>query len=190
VRSRPSKYDGRTGEELWAARYASPLSGAAGALASAMAFDTSSLNLYVAGTVCTQRTELGNCKDHAYVVLKYGGDGALQWGSHYQEGPTFASFAEAMAVDRSGDIYVTGKGCSTPYEVFEFGGVISGYCEKSDLTTVKLSSNGEMVGTARYHGEGSGGEFRAGAIAVNDRGEVYVTGAGPLSRPFKPDFSP
>ena len=69
--------------------------------------------------------------------------------------------AYAIAVDTSGNVYVTGKSIG------------SGTSE--DYATIKYDSSGNQRWLKRYNGPGNGWD-RATAIAVGDSGYVYVTG--------------
>lgn len=64
--------------------------------------------------------------------------------------------AKALAIDKSGNVYVTGSS----------GG---------DYATVKYNSSGIQQWASRYNGTGNSTEY-ANAIAVDDSGNVYVTG--------------
>lgn len=76
-----------------------------------------------------------------------------EWVSIYSQS---TDDAKALAVDKSGNIYVTGTS----------GG---------DYATVKYNSNGIQQWAARYNGSGNSTEY-ANSIAVDDSGNVYVTG--------------
>ena len=69
--------------------------------------------------------------------------------------------ALSIAMDDSGSVYVTGYS--------------SGVGTGQDYLTVKYFSNGNTTWTARYNGLGNGDD-RAVDIAVDDSGNVYVTG--------------
>jgi hypothetical protein len=69
--------------------------------------------------------------------------------------------ATAIAVDNSGNVYVTGASTGSG----------TGY----DFTTIKYLANGDSGWVMRYDGPASGDEASV-AIAVDDSGNVYVTG--------------
>jgi hypothetical protein len=96
-----------------------------------------------------------------------------QWVARYGTGTGGAS---AIAVDRDGYVYVTGpNGCWAE----EWG-----FCDH-DYVTVKYDPDGNRLWVARYNANSFD---QATAIAVDDAGSVYVTGASWVG-PF-PDGAP
>ncbi|HKU14193.1 MAG TPA: hypothetical protein VJQ52_07330 [Steroidobacteraceae bacterium] len=166
------KYDGRDGRQLWALRYPSEY----GVLGVTGMVSDSKRHMYVAATVCTQRTQLGNCSDFEYRVLKYDRSGRLAWTAQYDNGAGFAGAATSLTAARD-DVYVTGWSCSTPYIVFEYDGNVFARCDEADYATVKVKGDGTRAWVARYHGSAPG-NYAPGAIAVDDEGSAYVTGSG------------
>jgi uncharacterized delta-60 repeat protein len=129
------------GQEQWVARYNGPggfhVDNAVG-----IAVDSSG-NVYVTGTSDGEGTGLD------YTTIKYNSAGQEQW---VARGPWNGNdFASALAVDGSGNVYVTGT---------------SG----ADYATIKYNSAGQQQWLSTY----SGGQ--ATAIAVDGSGNVYVTG--------------
>src|SRR5262249_24455061 len=70
--------------------------------------------------------------------------------------------ATAMAVDGSGNAYVTGKSLGTTYPDF-------------DYATIKYKAAGQQQWVGLYNGPGTD-DSQTAAIAVDDSGNVYVTG--------------
>ncbi len=86
----------------------------------------------------------------------------LEWMIRYASGLAPSSdVANAIAVDGSGNVFVTGSSTHLPY-----GG---------DMTTVKYDSTGKQVWLRRY-AENPEGDNIGTAIAVNAAGEAYVAG--------------
>jgi len=148
------KYD-TGGNELWVARYSSPVVGLGPEGGHLIALDGSG-NVYVTGN-----GEVGGTRDIVYTTLKYDAAGNMLWVATY-EGPGPGSHSPwGLAVDPLGNAYVTGysAGDTTPY----------------DYATVKYDADGNELWVARYDGPGHG-EDMAWALAVDEAGNAYVTG--------------
>jgi Beta-propeller repeat len=141
-----------TVQEAWVARYNGPLN--AVDLSFALAVDGSG-NVYVTGR------SHGAGTDYDYATVKYNASGQQLWIARYS-GP-YRDFANAIAVDGSGNVYVTGQ--SEPV----FGSNIY------DYVTIKSDASGAELWVARYNGPGNDDDV-ASAIAVDGSGNIYVTG--------------
>ena len=84
----------------------------------------------------------------------------VDWITHYGQQPQFA-FANAVAVDDTGNVYVTGS-------IFAPNGL-------PDYATVKYSSSGDMLWERLYNGPGDSWDA-AHDLALDASGNVYVTG--------------
>ena len=146
------KYD-PNGNQLWVARYNGP--GKSDDWAYAIAVDASG-NVYVTGF----STGSGTSRD--YATVKYDPNGNLLWVARYDGPGQSDDVAYAMAVDASGNVYVTG---------YSVGSAATYY----DYATVKYDPNGNQLWVARYNGPGNYFDG-ASAIAVDASSNVYVTG--------------
>ena len=97
----------------------------------------------------------------AYVTIKYNPQGQQEWSASYNP-PNNISSSAAIAIDHSGNVYVTGTS-----ETFGLG--------DPDYVTIKYNNSGQQQWIARYNG-GSNSDDDATAIAVDGSGNVYVTG--------------
>jgi len=141
-----------SGVEQWVARYNGP--GNDRDRAYAIAVDSSE-NVYVTG----QST--GSGTDFDYATIKYDSSGVEQWVTRYNGPGNGGDGANAIAMDSSGNIYVTG------------GSYASG--TYTDYSTIKYDSSGVEQWVARYNGPGNDLD-EANAIALDSSGNVYVTG--------------
>jgi uncharacterized delta-60 repeat protein len=146
------KYDA-DGVHQWTARYNGP--GNAEDLAYALAVDGNG-NVYVTGSSMV----LGNWYD--YATVKYNATGEKQWTVLYDGSGNFLDYANAIAVDGQGNVYVTG--CSYGIE------------NNSDYVTVKYNASGAEQWSARYNSQANDHDG-AFALAVDGQGNVYVTGS-------------
>jgi hypothetical protein len=142
------------GDTAWLRSYNGPGNGTDYALA--IAVDGSN-NVYVTG----QST--GSGTNYDYATIKYSPDGDTAWVRRYNGPGNSLDQAQAIAIDDSGKVYVTG------YSV--------GEGTHNDYATIKYHSNGDTAWVRRYHRVGQTQE-RPSAIAVDDSGNVYVTGDG------------
>ncbi|MCI0338083.1 MAG: SBBP repeat-containing protein [Acidobacteria bacterium] len=146
------KYD-NNGNEQWVASFNGP--GGSNDKIEAIVVDDSG-NVYVTGE-SEAPDETTN-----YITIKYNSGGASQWVARYN-GPRGNDSAKDIAVDRQGNVYVTGKS------------FIAGFPSPAAYLTIKYSSDGREQWTARYGGATSLAD-EGWAIAVDDAGNVYVTG--------------
>ena len=140
------------GNELWVARYNGPDSSAD--IAYALSVDTSG-NIYVSGE------SAGSGTGTDYATIKYDSNGNELWVARYNGPGNSTDIANALAVDASGNVYVTGESY--------------GSGTGADYATIKYDSNGNELWVARYNGPGNSGDI-ANALAVDASGNVYVTG--------------
>ncbi|ABK18293.1 SBBP repeat-containing protein [Syntrophobacter fumaroxidans] len=142
------KYD-NAGKLQWARRFA----GEGGAAGRCIAVDASG-NVYVAGCI-------GSTPAVDIVAIKYSPDGVHQWARYYNGPTNQVDWAAAMAVDGSGNVYVTGVADQ----------VAPG---NSYVVTLKYSGNGELYWASRHKGYISGGDASRRSMALDAAGNVYV----------------
>jgi uncharacterized delta-60 repeat protein len=152
-----------SGAEQWAARYNGPGSGWDAAYS--LAVDGSG-NVYVTGSSPRTGTSNGPGKDHDYATIKYDSTGVEQWAERYKGPGTGDDIARSVAVDGSGNVYVTGTS--------------QGSGTANDYVTIKYNSTGVEQWAERYNGPGSAGDG-ASSLAVDGSGNVYVTGESFIS---------
>jgi hypothetical protein len=146
------------GQQLWVARYNGP--GNFDDWATGIAVDSWG-NVYVTG----QSTGANACQCYDYATIKYNSAGQRQWVARYDGPAHFSDSARAIAIDDSGNVYVTGESAGSGP-----GGTVD------DYATIKYNSAGQQQWVARYNGPGSPAEDLPTAIAVSGSGNVYVTG--------------
>jgi hypothetical protein len=131
----------------------------------AMCLDSAG-NVYVTGTVWGSQ---GQPSNQDYHTISYGPAGNLRWAKTYRDGdPSYGhqGTPTAIVVDKNDNIIVTGYSYSA--------------MNRDDFATIKYDKNGNVVwtlpyGAARYDGP-AGLSDRPAAIAVDDLGNIYVTG--------------
>ena len=118
-----------------------------------------------------------NGTDLDIITIKYDPEGNLAWASKYPDGVARYDGqygddqATAVAVDASGNIYITGYS--------------TGDATKADYFTIKYDRDGNLAWVSRYNGASNGRDM-ASAIAVGASG-VYVTGSSE-GKTSGPDF--
>jgi uncharacterized delta-60 repeat protein len=145
------KYD-TNGNEQWVARYNGP--GNYADCANSIALDADG-NAYVTGWSSVSET------DEDYATIKYDTAGNELWVARYNGPGNDDDWANAIAVDVAGSVFVTGYSSVSGTDV--------------DYATIKYNTNGNELWIARYNGPGNTWD-RAGAIALDPEGNVYVTG--------------
>lgn len=141
-----ARYDGRGGNEE----------------ASALVIDKAG-NVYVIGASPTGT----DGSDADLTTIKYNNKGKQLWVRRYH-GPVASPFnrARAVAVDRSGNVYVTGNSVNSNLD------------DASDYLTIKYNAKGREKWVKRYNGPGNSEDLPF-SIAVDDWQNVYVTGSSP-----------
>lgn len=145
------------GQQQWVARY----NGNSYDYAAAIAVDNSG-NVYVTGT-----SHIAGGGDSDYATIKYNAAGQQQWVARYDGPASSYDDARAIAVDSSGNVYVTGQDIGTTHPDY-------------DYATIKYNLAGQEQWIARYNGPGNGWDAAIG-VAVDSSGNVYVTGDSPGS---------
>jgi len=141
-----------SGIQQWTARYSGP--GNHEDRAVSIAIDGSG-NVYVTGF--SRGTGIAD----DYATIKYDSSGVQQWVQRYSGPVDSADQANSLAVDNSGNVYVTGYS----------RGSLTGF----DIATIKYNTNGDSMWVQRFNA--SGNNYDAGkSVVVDDSGNVYVTG--------------
>ncbi len=97
-----------------------------------------------------------------FYTVKYSPSGARLWSARYNGSAHWHDGAQALAVDRHGNVYVTGSSW--------------GVDTSNDFATVKYNRNGEQQWAVRYNGPPNTDDH-ALAIAIDDSGNVAVAGS-------------
>ncbi|WP_207510898.1 SBBP repeat-containing protein [Longitalea luteola] len=145
------KYDD-DGDTKWVKRYNGPGNGIDQAFAITVDKDG---NVYVTGT----STGSGTAGD--ITTIKYDDDGDTKWVKRYNGPGNGADQATAIAVDKNGNVYVTGFS--------------TGLGTGGDYTTIKYDDDGDLQWVQRFNGAFNDLDI-AKALALDDNGNVYVTG--------------
>ena len=97
------------------------------------------------------------------------------WVARYNGWAEGTDVVSAIAVDKGGNVYVTG---------YSFG-----YGSSYDYATIKYAPDGETLWVRRYNGTGDYKDS-ASALAVDNNGNVYVTGSSfGNNSSFSPDIN-
>ena len=140
----------------WARRYKGP-----GGIDEAVAIGADAQgNVYVTGT---SLSEIAFPYD--FLTIKYSPDGRRLWTRRHHSPENYSNEATAMAVDRQGNVYVTGMSVrsETPYHL------------SSNYLTVKYNTDGQLLWERFYDGPAFENADRPAALAVDGQGNVLVT---------------
>ncbi|HUT69011.1 MAG TPA: SBBP repeat-containing protein [Dehalococcoidales bacterium] len=99
--------------------------------------------------------------NYDYATVKYDSQGNELWVARYDGPANRSDQASSIAVDADGNAYVTGRSDNENRE--------------RDYTTLKYDADGKLLWKARYTEDGYG-DGMATALAIDDPGNVYVTG--------------
>ena len=186
------------GDQQWIAEY----HGGSGADEPAAIVVDKAGNVYVTGT-----TQI--CQGSDYLTLKYNSAGQEQWVARYYGPQEPLDAAKAIAVDNSGNVYVTGRSFND-YATVKYnatgqqqwaarevdgegnaialdgaGNVYVTGRKAADYGTIKYNSAGQQQWVARYNGPPGNGSDVATAIVLDGSGNVYVTGRSERTSQFQ-----
>ena len=147
------KYDS-TGNELWHSFYSSP--GSYDDIALAIAVDDSG-NVFATGYI----QGAGSMRN--YATVKYNSSGVEQWVRTYNGPGNDWDEAYSIAVDHSGNAYVTG---------YSYGVGTEG-----DAATIKYTPAGDTSWIKRYNGPSGNGWDEGITVRTDASGNVYVAGS-------------
>jgi Beta-propeller repeat len=116
----------------------------------------------------------GDPNSYEVFVVKYNSSGVVQWA--VKGGGTSSDYGSGIAVDGSGNVYITGAFFSTTASFGSFTLANSGGSNgSSDVFVVKYNSSGVVQWAVKGGGETSS-DYGSG-IAVDGSGNVYITGS-------------
>ena len=147
------------GTVLWTRIYNNAAqAGSAIDYATALAVDAAG-NVYVTGV-----SSGGSCCGDDYVTIKYNAAGTALWTKRYNHTYSSTDIPTAIAVDKTGNVYVTGRSV--------------GNASNYDYATIKYAANGTQLWVKRYLGipTGAANIDYAKGIAIDGTGNIIVTG--------------
>ncbi len=145
------KYDA-TGSMEWAAVYDGP--DHLDEKANAIALDSSG-HIYVAGW------SSGASSEHDFVTVKYDFEGSVVWAQRYNGPANNRDEATSIAVDRAGNIYVSGISYDVTFT-------------NPDVVLLKYHSDGSLGWVRRFDGAGHSDDV-PGKMALDQKGNIYLT---------------
>jgi hypothetical protein len=98
---------------------------------------------------------------HDYTTIKYSPNGDELWVRRYNGSADDNDYAYWLALDASGNIYVTGQSVEKGSD--------------NDITTIKYSPDGDILWMQSYSRPGNGYDADQ-AVAVDGDGNAYITG--------------
>src|SRR5258708_34728092 len=104
---------------------------------------------------------MGGGGSHDYATFKYSGVGCPLWTNRYNGPACSGGYATAVAVDGSGNLFVTGYS--------------SGSGSGADFATIKYSGAGLPIWTNRYNGPANSDDY-ANAKTVDRNATGFGTG--------------
>lgn len=146
------------GEQQWANRYTAPAYGRD----AFVSVKTLSAFVYVTGFTYAGTT------DYDYITIKYDLSGVQQWAKKYDGGFNRGDFATALALDQTGDVYVTGS-CNPNTGIAD-----------SSYATIKYNPDGNVLWIRSYPGPLNSTNVPRD-IAVDNTGNIYITGSSLFS---------
>lgn len=123
-------------------------------IANDIAVDNSG-NIFITGYVET------SSQGTDFITIKYNSAGVQQWVRTYNGPANLSDVSNAILVDLSGNVYITGYS--------------RGIGSNDDYATIKYNSDGVLQWVKRYNGTGNGTDETL-AIAADPSGNVLVTG--------------
>lgn len=142
-----------SGTQQWASRYNGPAN--SGDDAYCVVVDGSG-NVYVTGG------SGGSGTGSDYATVKYNSSGTQQWASRYNGSGSTDDAAYSVAVDSSGNVYVTGSS----------GAGAAG----TNFATLKYNSSGTQQWVSTYNGTANGNDS-ANSLVIDGSANVSVTGS-------------
>jgi hypothetical protein len=153
------------GDTVWVRRYDGP-----------QGYDDEAYDLVVDGFDNVYVTGLSFGASRDYATIKYYPDGDTAWVRRYNGPASYIDEAYSIAVDNSGNVYVTGQSMSST--------------TLTDYATIKYYPNGDTAWIRRYNGPDDSFE-EAYDVEVDNSGNVYVTGRSSqnTSYPYNFDYA-
>jgi len=141
------------GEEEWVMRYDGP---------SNMSDDAGDMVIDVEGNIYVTGESQGADGNRDFLTVKYNSDGMEQWAVRYNGEDNLNDRAAAITTDHLGYVYVTG--------------VSRGISTYDDYLTIKYTMDGNELWVTRYAAYSADIDDRPSDIAVDDMGNVFITG--------------
>ena len=147
------KYSTVQGNELWKKTYANTTG-------YSMVLDDQT-NIYVTGG---GYNNIGGSLD--FKTIKFNFLGTEQWIAYYSGPDSLGDIASDISIDANGNVYVTGS--------------VEGYLNR-DIATAKFNYLGALQWAQTYNGPANFDDGETSSIALDDSGNVYITGSSEQS---------